>query len=631
MGLVKWDERGVGRLVRLVRPDSPWLALGGATMLVSALTTSAYAWLAGPVASLVYGGSPAWLHRLPAWAATLASDRARLVVWVGVALVVVSGVRGVAGYLQRISMATVGQNAVRSLRVALYEHVLSLVPGALLAEKRGELASRVSGDVLQVQVLINIGVATLCSDIVTIGVVGTLAFRLSWQMTLVALSALPIIAALVFVAAKRTREAYRKTWEQHGKVAGAVAESAALVPLVRTYGIVDRVVLRFRELSDELRRRSLVATKVGALTTPLMETLGGVGVAAALWWGSQRVSSHALAPETFVSFFACMALFYRPVQGLGQTAQQVATGLAALDRVQELVDMAREAPDATDAVTLPPLAKSIRIEGLRVQLGEKEVLKGLDLEIRKGESLAIVGPSGEGKTTLLRALLRLVEPSAGRILVDGVDVMTATRASVRAQMAWVSQEPLLYADTIAANVTLEPSLSPSVGSESSPSRSSPSSPTAPPPPSEKLRTALADADALDFVEGLPEGVDTELAEAGLTLSAGQRQRLAIARALYRNAPVLLLDEPTAALDGHAEREVSAALERLLGEHTSVIVSHRWSTVRRAQRVAVLEDGRVVEEGAPDVLLRRGGALAKLFAVEVGGAVEGSGVRAVEAS
>ncbi len=577
------------RILRILAPRRG-LTLGAlACLLAVSATTVAYAFLAGPLLGSIQataGGVavtnvPTWLPRLPGGAAA----------WVAASVLAVTVARAVAGYGHRMLSARLGQDVVRRLRERMYARLLEAAPSALTTRRRGEIASRISSDALQVQTLVASNLSSAVGDLVTLGGLAALAIGLDAQLACIALAAVPPIGVLVWRLAGAVRRAHRRVWEQYAELSSSAAELVDTAPVIRAYGAEAQATRAFVEHARELEARSVGAQRVSAIGGPLVQILGGLALVSALILSAQRLASGELALDTFVSFFAAMFFVYRPVQSLGATVHRVASGLAALDRVDEVLDIEREPEDPPGAAALAPMSEALTLSGVRFSYRAGEpVLDGVDLRIEAGESVAIVGPSGEGKTTLLRVLLGLAPADEGHVRIDGVDAARVTRASWRRQFAWVTQEPLVFADTVLGNVALAD----------------------PAPDRARAADALRAAGALELVQGLG-GLDATLAEGGRELSGGQRQRLCIARALYRDSPILVFDEATSSLDGPSERAIAETIEGLMGGRTVVLVSHRLSTVRRADRVLVLEGGRVVEAGPPDALWNTGGRFFALFA------------------
>lgn len=607
-------------------------------MALLALTTSGYAYLVGPLLRFVYASDGGDLSRvlapLPAsWSSFLTSTSRAIrasddstgdvALALALALLVVSGIKGSAMFGERQLMARIGQEVVRDLRVRLFDHLLTVRPQALLGERRGDVAARVSSDVLQIQTAVTWGVASIARDVLQLIALVALAVRLDPVLAGVATIALPIVALSLYRLSRRLRRLERATWDQHGKLYSVAAETVGMVPLVRAYGAEPRARRVWRDLTDRVHHAAIRASRMAAMASPLTEMLGAFAIAGTLGYASMRIRSGELTPETFVSFFAAIFLLYAPIKGLGATGTLMAQGLAALDRMDALLRLPAEPADPTSAEPVARLQDRLELRDVHagyvvVEDGTllanaddddapafpaatgpmREVLKGVSFHIAAGESVAVVGPSGAGKTTLVSVLLRLLEPTSGEITWDGVPVSRVSRASLRAQMAWVTQEPLILADTVLANIAF---------ADESPDRA-------------RVEAAARGAAAHGFIEALPKGYDTAMAEAGARLSVGQRQRICIARALYRDASLIVFDEPTSALDGHAERELAETLEKLVRHDdpdagprpAALIISHRLSTVMRADRAVVLDDGRIVESGRPSELMERGGVFTRLF-------------------
>lgn len=575
------------RILGIIRPHLG-LSVGAlACMGVGTVTTVGYAVVAGPLLAAI--------HAPDQPASLLGFDLAGGAAAVGALAATVLAItvaKGLASYGRRMLTVRLGQRVVRELRERMYEHLLRAAPEVLVSQRRGELASRLATDALQVQALVTNNLSAVIANGVSLLGLVALTFGLDPTLAVVALLGVPPIAALVFVLARRVRQVQRRVWEEYGELSSHAAELGDKVPIIRAYGAEARALATFRETSSELERRVLHAQRWSAFAGPATQILGGLAIAAALMLAAPRLASGDLTPETFVSFFAAIVFIYQPVQSLGSVVQRVAGGLSALDRTDEVLALATEPPDPPGARALPaPLEEGLRMHGVRFRYrADEPVLDGVELSLGLGESVAIVGGSGEGKTTLLRLILGLVRPDEGTVTLGGSSLTEVTHASWRSSFAWVTQEPLLFADTVLVNVTL---------SDADQDR-------------ERARRALSMAGADALLEGLSNGIDTVLSEGGKELSGGQRQRICIARALYREAPILVFDEATSSLDGPSERAIANTIEELMATRAVVLVSHRLSTVARADRVLVLSGGRIVESGSPSSLWDTRGHFHELF-------------------
>jgi subfamily B ATP-binding cassette protein MsbA len=425
-------------------------------------------------------------------------------------------------------------------------------------------------------------------------------FVLDWRMSLVVFGVVPLTLWPVVKLTRRLKRLTARAASQAGDVTALAQETLAGIRVVQAYSAEAFESRRYGEALRLWLRHVRRGILVRSISSPLMEVMAAAGIAAAIWWVGGRIVAGEIEPAKFFSFIAAVMLLYQPVKQLGRMGQTAIAGMAGADRIFEVLDSVSPVRDGGRKV-LPPFEREIRFERVGFSYdGERPVLRDLDLVIRRGEMVALVGASGGGKTTVANLLPRFWDVGSGRITVDGVDVRDVTLASLRGQIALVNQETFLFDDTVRANIAYA---RPDAG------------------PGDVERAARL-ADAHEFVARLPAGYDTRVGERGGQLSGGQRQRIAIARAFLKDAPILVLDEATSALDAETEREVQRSLDKLVAferdaRRTVLVIAHRLSTIRNADRIVVIAGGRVVEAGTHEALVARGGEYARLHRVYEG--------------
>ncbi len=597
---------------RLLRFAAPYRArfLGAlACMVVLALSTAAYVNLLGPVLEFLFTGrtqAVASLARfLPAslnsggW--LLHVDREHVLAALPFVIIGVALVKGVAYFGQFYLMGMVSQRVIVDLRTGLFDHLLGLSPSFFAKRHSGDLMSRFSADVQSVETAVSYAVSSYIRDGLTIVVMLVNCFVLDWRLSLMAFVAVPVTLLPIVRFAKRLKRVTQQSQSALGHISEMVQEALSGMRVVQAFGMEAWESERFKEENRRwirIMRRSFV---VRALSSPLMEVMAAAGLSIAIGWVGVRILRGELEAAKFFSFVAAVLLLYTPVKQLGKVGQIALQGAAAAERIFEILDARTGVPDS-GTLALPPFAREIRFEEVSFSYGEKPVLEGVSFRLRKGEVVALVGSSGGGKTTLANLLPRFWDVSAGHIRIDDVDVREAKLASLRAQMAVVTQETVLFNDSVRANIAYgRPDVAPA-----------------------DVERAARMAHAHEFISALPQGYETVVGEKGVLLSGGQRQRIAIARAFLKDAPILILDEATSSLDAESEREVQRALEVLMGfgapsgPRTTLVIAHRLSTIRHAHRIVVLAGGRVVEAGRHEELLERRGEYARLYRVYEGG-------------
>ncbi len=599
------------RILRFAAPYKGRLAAAVACMAVLSLATAAYVNLLGPALEFLFTGRAGAMSGLGKFLpgsvdldATLARvDRMQILAALPVVIIAVSVVKGFAYFGQFYLMGMVGQRVVADLRKALFDHLLTLSPGFFSRRHSGDILQRFSADVLSVETAISNAIASYVRDGLTVVVMLASCFILDWRMSLVAFGAVPLTLLPIVRLAKRLKRVTSHAQSTAGQLAEMVQEALSGLRVVQAYGMQRWESRRFADANARLIRILRRSYLVRAFSSPLMEVMGAAGLAAAIWWVGGRILTGELEPGKFFSFVGAVLLLYTPVKQLGRVGQIALQGAAAGERIFEILDAPSAVPDDGRAV-LPDFREAIRYEGVSFSYGDRPVLRDLTLELRRGEVVALVGSSGGGKTTVANLLPRFWDVGGGRITIDGRDIREVTLASLRAQLALVTQETVLFNDTVRANIAYG----------------------RPEVPLAAVERAARLAQAHEFILALPQGYDTPIGERGVLLSGGQRQRLAIARAFLKDAPILVLDEATSALDAESEREVQRAIDELIGVHgdrrrTTLVIAHRLSTIRNADRIVVIADGAVVEVGRHDELVAHDGEYARLHRIFEGEAPE----------
>lgn len=566
------------RLFAYARPYRGRFAAALAAMVVYAAATAAVAALIQPVIDKV----------LPTGEDLFAWCTALLVVYV---------VKGLGAYASSFLMTDIGQRVVRDLRDQLFRHILDQSATFFSRHSSGQLMSRITNDVNQVQQAVSETIGDLLREGLSLVGLAIYLFYQDARLALVAVTGAPLVVYPLVRFGKRIRSTTRRSQEHLEQLSHVTAEAFTGHRIVKAFGAEAHEEQRFRRASQRLYRTNLKVTSALAILPPLMELLGGLAVVGLIWYGSRQIAEGTLSGGDFAAFVAAAFMMYAPIKKLSRVNATLQQAMAASERIFEILDTHSEVPERPGAQTLPRLRQAIEFRNVSFAYDgvSKTILRDVSFTVRTGQAIAIVGLSGAGKTTLVNLVPRFYDVSGGAILIDGVDVRDATLASLRSQIGIVTQDTVLFDDTILNNITY-----------GSPGASR-----------EEIEAAARAAHAHEFIVTLPDHYDTRIAERGQKLSGGQRQRLAIARALLRNSPILILDEATSSLDAESELLVQDALHTLMRNRTSFVIAHRLSTVRRADAIIVLERGRVAEIGRHDELLARpGGVYAKLYALQI---------------
>jgi ATP-binding cassette, subfamily B, bacterial MsbA len=506
--------------------------------------------------------------------------------------------KGLGSYFSTYLMTDVGQRVVRDLRNKLFHHVLRQSATFFSQRTSGQLMSGITNDVQQIQVAVSETVGDLLREGLAVLGYACLMFYYDYKLALVVVTGAPIVVYPLVRLGQRVRRTSRRVQEELAHLSHITIEAFTGHRIVKAFGAEEHESARFRRASDRLYRTYLKVTSTVSVLPPLMEFLGGVAVVGLIWYGSKKIGAGGMTQGDFFSFVVAAFMMYGPIKKLSRVNTNLQQAIAASERIFELLDTHSEVLERPGAVVLEPVARGIEFQDVSFQYEDgsgKYVLRDVSFSVDAGQVIAIVGLSGAGKTTLVNLIPRFFDVKSGAIRMDGVDIRDVTLKSLRAQIGIVTQETVLFDESIASNIAY-------------------GSPGA---TRQDIEAAARAAHAHEFVVTLPQQYETWIGERGQRLSGGQRQRLAIARALLKNSPVLILDEATSSLDAESERLVQEALANLMRNRTSFVIAHRLSTVRRADKIIALERGRVAEIGRHDELLARpGGVYAKLYAQQV---------------
>lgn len=510
-------------------------------------------------------------------------------------ILVVLVLKNLSGYFQAYLMAFAENGVIRDLRNALYTHLHRLSLSYFHQERTGELISRVTYDVMLINGTVSAAFGTLIKEPLLVLVHLAIIIILSWQLTLASLILLPFSVLVITAVGRRLRRTSTASQESMADLTSTLQETVAGIRVVKAFSMERFEIGKFLRQTDHYFRTLLRMTRVRNLAGPVTEILGGIVGLTILWYGGiQVMSGMLLAPEDFLTFLLALFSMLKPLKELGQVNNRIQEGMAAAERVFSILDTPPGIVDAPDARPLTRFSDAIRFRGVSFRYGGSErILHDIHLTVRAGEILAIVGPSGGGKSTLVDLVARFYDPTDGVIEIDGVDLRRVTLESLRGLMGIVTQEVILFNDTVRNNIAYGLS----------------------DVPHERLVAAAKAANADAFIRDLPDGYDTFIGERGVKLSGGQRQRIAIARAILKDPQILIFDEATSALDTESELLVQEAIDRLMQGRTAFVIAHRLSTILHADRVIVIDRGRIVQEGTHATLVQEEGLYRKLYALQ----------------
>lgn len=575
------DDRTGPLLRRLwdafVRPHAGWLAVASVAMAIVAATTALTAWLMDPVVDKVF----------------VEQDRSTL--WlVGGAVIATFALKSAASYFQDALLARVGQRIVADVQLRLFGHLLDQDVALFQSRATGGLISHFTFDVQALRQAVSNAIVGLVRDGLSVVFLVAVMLYQDWLLSLIALLVAPLTVVPIQKLGKRMRRVSGDAQARMGELTTLLGQAFQGIRVIKAYAMERAEIRRVGALVEEIYQLTYRQGRVRAAVQPIIDAFGGIAVAAVIVYGGYRVIEGATTPGAFFSFIAAVLMAYQPLRGLGKVSTTLQEGLAAAERLFLLLDRQSAIAEAPDAKALDRGPAEVALNDVRFRYADgTEALAGISLVAPAGKVTALVGPSGAGKSTVLNLIPRFFDVDAGSVTIGGHDVRSLTLASLRDAVALVSQEIVLFDDTVAENIRFgRPDAS-----------------------DVELRAAAEAAAAHDFVAALPEGYDTRVGEHGTKLSGGQRQRIAIARAILKDAPILLLDEATSALDTESERQIQAALGRLMEGRTTLVIAHRLSTVQGADVIHAFEAGRVVESGDHAALLTRGGTYARLHALQ----------------
>jgi subfamily B ATP-binding cassette protein MsbA len=553
------------RLLQLAKPHGAKFILAMFCMLIVGAMTSSLAFLVKPAMDEIF-----------------LKKNADMLIWIPVIVILIYFIKGICNYTQTILMSFIGQRVVADLRNKLYKQIQVQSLSFFTKNPTGLLMSRITNDVGSIQGAVSEALTSLMKDTFTILCLMFVVLYRDWQLGIIAMLVFPLTAYPIAKFGKKMRSIATRTQVTMGSLTTLLQETISGTRIVKAFSMEEYENQRFARENEHLFKLALKSVSVSAVSSPFMEFLGGLGIATIIFYGGYQVIKGISTPGTFFSFLTALFMLYDPVRKLTNVNNTIQQGIAGAKRVFGIIDIVPDIRNSVTATDLPKISTGIDIQNVTFAYEETPVLKNINLSIKAGEVVAFVGMSGGGKTTLVNLIPRFYDVTEGRILIDGSDIREVTIESLRGQIAIVTQQTILFNDTVRNNIAygnIEET-------------------------EENIIQAAKAANAHDFIMNLPDGYDTVIGEQGAKLSGGERQRISIARALLKDAPILILDEATSSLDTEAEIEVQDALENLMKGRTTLIIAHRLSTIRNAHRIIVLANGEIMEEGTHESLMEK---------------------------
>jgi len=561
------------RLLKLTQPYKFRLAIAMICMAAVGALTSGQAYLVKPALDDIF-----------------LNNKAFALMWVPLAVIGIFLVKGICNYCQVIMMSYIGLRIVADLRNKLYDQIQKQSLAFFTQHPTGILMSRITNDVMAIQSASSEAVTSIIKDTFSIVFLTALIFYTNWKLALIGMIVFPITIYPVSKFGKKMRKVTTSTQIMMGALSSILQETISGTRIVKAFCMEKYESNRFAAENERLFKLNMKTVSINAISSPLMEFLGSIAIAAVIYYAGNEVVKGNQTPGTFFTFLAALLLLYEPVKRLTNVNNTIQQGIAGADRVFNIIDLVPDIKDKSTAINLPPVSRGIDIENVTFCYEQTPVLKNINLSIKAGEVVAFVGMSGGGKTSLVNLIPRFYDVTGGRILIDGHDIRDVTIQSLRGQMAIVTQQTILFNDTVRNNIAYGDI-----------DRTE----------TEIINAAKA-ANAHDFIMKLPNGYDGNIGELGTKLSGGEKQRISIARALLKNAPILILDEATSSLDTEAEIEVQDALDNLMRGRTTLVIAHRLSTIRNADRIIALVNGEIVEEGNHEKLMEKKGEYFRLY-------------------
>jgi len=589
------------RLVGLIRPYMPRFTVAIFLMAVVGACEAAFALLIKPIFDRVLepsqSAAPIILFKLPGRAIYLQQFMPRGVespwTMVAIAIVGVTFIKGISEYFATYSVNFIGQSVVRDLRNMLYTRIIAQSMAFFTENPTGKLMSTVTNDIERIQDAVsNVAANFLKQSFTLIGLLAVI-FYVDWRLALISLILVPFVVFPSANIGRYIRASSRKSQDKMADITHILQETFSGIRIVKAFGMERFEGAKFKEATRRLLKANMRWVRAHALTSPLMEMLGAITVAGLLLYARNEIVHHAQTTGGFLAFLYALIKMYEPIKRLTGVNNAFQLAVGASEHVFEVLDIRSEVTEKPDAMDLPTFRRELVFDRVDFSYGDVPILQGVDLRIRKGETVAIVGSSGAGKTTLANLIPRFFDVTGGRILFDEHDLRDVALISLRAQIGMVTQETVLFNDTVFSNIAY---------GQNDVDRG-------------LVERAARAALAHDFIMEMPQGYDTVIGERGQRLSGGQRQRIAIARALLKNSPILILDEATSALDTESEMLVQRALINLMAGRTVLVIAHRLSTVRRADRIVVLDRGTISEIGTHEDLVTRGGIYQRLHEMQ----------------